>query len=377
MRLCVVGIRGRKSTPEEILGNEKTAAHFGRVFQNCTSTTTDDEAGALAFAIGALCLETGALREPNSCAVFITSDRDSRAARWLAAECLRRGILPLFQFGSASEKRYPVMVAQARAQLLGKMATDPIPPAVDIGVEVPSMAGRNVLVVGIDTCHTNAVTTGACVGILLSREQRFVVPTYWRNEVRGQEMEQVTRHFAAVIAEAQGKAPGSRIDDVVVFQDGNVFSELEAMQQCVPSGCNYTHLCLHKRTNIRFLCAEPGGTAANMTKGTVVHDLTPVAGAEGADGPASFYLQCHDCFSSTARTVQFLVHRRSDTLPLPDVQKLAFTLASVGSPLSTKLPLPTRCAHRISALVERMVDACPTFCASPIPEPLRNRTWFL
>ena len=314
--------------------------------------------------------------------------------------------------GISNEKRLRLMNAQTAKNIQVKFNSNPFPSNLDLSSEVPSIQGRNVLLVGVDTCHTNATTTGSCVGfVVCNNNNNFCIPTFWQNEIRGQELEQVTRHFGRVVEEARRKVPGEQLHEVVVFQDGNVYAELEEMEKCIPAGARLSFVCLHKRTHIRFTFHDKQNNRhANVCKGSVVRALTPVntetsimsqnhnnnnndvVSAFGDEAalqqqqnnnnnnsihPPSFFMQCHECFTSTARSVQFVVHRQSDTLPLPDLQKLTFALAHVGSPQSTKLPLPTRAAHRLSAQIERLVDASPAFKNVVIPEPLRNRCWFL
>jgi hypothetical protein len=425
--VSITAIRGKHTTPEELQTHEKTASSLARHFATPHQATVDGEAAALehvrkslmtpsvasAAAAGGgggpVVVNNEQLRDPSSVAVFLSSDRDTRAARWLTAECMRRGILPYFMAGVSSDKRLRLLNVQTSQNLRLKFGTNPFP-GLDFSRDVPSIRGRNVLLVGIDTCHTNATTTGSCVGFLVSPRGAFSVPTFWQNEVRGQELEQVTRHFGVVVEEARRKAPDQELHEVIVYQDGNVYAELEAMERCVPAGARLSFMCLHKRTHIRFTFHDQAQRKdANVCKGSVVRALTPVSTAVEGGVPAcfgaasaaaadlqsqqqaatlaaataagasssSFFLQCHECFTSTARTVQFMVHRQSETLPLPDLQKLTFALAHVGSPQSTKLPLPTRAAHRLSAQVERLVDASPAFRHVSIPEPLRNRCWFL
>ena len=163
---------------------------------------------------------------------------------------------------------------------------------------------------------------------------------------------------------------------MLFFQDGNVFSELESMKACVQDSTGVSFLCLHKRTHIRFVHKGQQSIPANVVKGAVVQALTPVNNDCVSAAP-SFYLQNHDCFMSTARTVQYTVHALSPNMQLADIQKLSFALAHVDSPMSTKLPLPTRCAHRLAATAERLLDAQPDLRCEQIPQPLSSRLWFL
>ena len=174
----------------------------------------------------------------------------------------------------------------------------------------------------------------------------------------------------------------------MVFQDGDVYAELESMKARLPASANLSFLCLHKRTHVRFVHrSRDTKKDANVIKGAVIESLTPTlvapssigddVSASAAANVPSFFLQCHDCFMSTARTVQYKVHHTSPQFPMSDLQKLSFALAHVASPQSTKLPLPTRCAHRLSAIAERLVDANPSFRSTMIPAPLNKRLWFM
>lgn len=395
--VAICAIRGKHSTSEDLQANEKTSVSLARHFATPHHAIVDGEAAALEHVRKTLMTPSvgsagaGAagetLRDPNCVAIILTNERESRASRWLTAECLRRGILPYFMQGISNEKRLRLLNVQTQQNIQLKFDRNPFPASLDLAAEVPSLAGRNVLMVGIDTCHTNAMTTGSCVGFLYAGAANnaggqpvaaTVVPTFWQNEVRGTELEAVTRHFGVVIEAARRKAPGEVLHEVVVYQDGNVYAELEAMERCVPAGAHLSFACLHKRTHIRFTFEQQQqNRSANACKGSVVRALTPVSGAGDSATAQSFFMQCHECFTSTARTVQFMVHRQSPELPLPDLQKLTFALAHIGSPQSTKLPLPTRAAHRLSAQVERLVDAAPAFRNVAIPEPLRSRCWFL
>ena len=382
------------------------------------------EVDALAYVQHILIDPTSAmLREKNAAVVFVVAERLTRAIHWLEGECLRRGVMPHNVRGMdrCTDRRIKHMINHVRANLSTRFTTD-ITRGYNIGKEVPGLHGRSALIVGVDACHTHDITTGAVVGLLVSPHGpsgNRLIAQFWRNDIRGKEVEQVAQHFGNVCEASVRFNGGHPVDEVVVFQDGNVFSELEAMRDRIPSPSALSFLCLHKRTHIRFMHTNGGAAAAagfggdgsgscgvkyntttvtassvaagnglgggrggvvtngNVVKGSVVHDLTPMMYDNETDDIPSFYLQNHECFTSTARTVQYKVYCQSPTLTLPHLQKLSYTLAHVASPIPTKLPLPTRCAHRLSSYAERLFDANPKFKAHMIPEPLASRCCYL
>ena len=376
-----------RTTAEDRAKNLKTAQLLAKFNRTPHVHESNGEVAALKY-IHSVVQEHQQQQQPLIDAVvgIVTDERQSRAVRWLVAECLKTGVLPILLPGATSDKKQRLLCDNFRLNCTSKFSTDPIK-GLDAGKEVPAISGKSVLVVGIDTCHTHDVTTGAVAGVLITPKGNHLLPSFWRNEIRGQELEQVTQHFVQVISKACDIC--GTLDEVVVFQDGNVFAELESMKAVVPRGTGLTFMCLHKRTNIRFVHkSQNQQNAANVIKGTIIQSLTPIlstAAASGDDGtdadktrpPTSFYLQNHDCNMSTARTVQYTVHATSRTLDVSDVQRLSFCLSHVASPMPTKLPMSTRCAHKLSAVVERLVDACPDFKDSSIPKPLANRLWFL
>ena len=289
------------------------------------------------------------------------------------AECLKRGILTEFIRGTSSEKGQKLAAETLKLRMQQKLSLDPVT-GMSLIAEVPILAKRTTLVIGVDACHTHDITTGVVSGMLVDGNKNHMITQFWRNQVRGKEVEQVSANFGAVVNAAHQIKP---VQEVVVFQDGDVYSELDSMASQLPVGANLSFMCLHKRTHIRFVHQSKEGKQANVVKGVVIQALTPGLTPDEVDTVPSFFLQCHDCFMSTARTVQYKVHMTSPEMPLEDLQKLSFTLAHVGSPAATKLPLPTRCAHRLSAIAERLVDANPSFRSSMIPEPLSRRLWFM
>lgn len=352
----------------------KTAQSLAKYFRTPHMMEVTKEEEALKFAVETLMGPGGRLKDPNSAVIYVAPEKETRPVRWLTAESLKRGILPLIIRGVVSEKRQKLLNGNVGLQMVSKFALNPIKDY-NIYKEVPAVAGKNILVIGIDACHTHDITTGACVGLLITPQGACWFPAFWRNDIRGQEVEQVAENFGQVIHRAL-KACGNQLSECIVFQDGNVFSELDSMKAHVPSNCGLSFLCLHKRTHIRFVHKGKTADFGNVIKGSVVQALTPVSLGARPVAP-SFYLQSHECNMSTARTVQFTVHHISPTIELPQLHQLCYVLSHCASPMATKLPVSTRAAHRMASIVERLVDACPDFRSEMIPEPLSSRSWFL
>jgi hypothetical protein len=371
--VAIVAIAHDRASQDEKDKSIRTAEVLGKYFRTQHRQTVNNEEAAKHYLEATLCVNNR-LIDPDCVAIIVTPTRDSRASMWLYAECLRRGILVDFVRGASGDKRQKLVAEAVKLQLTQKYDTDPAR-EYNLIHEVPLLGRRTTLVVGVDACHTNDITTGCCAGMLIEPDKNHMLVQFWRNHVRGKEVEQVANHFAAIVGAANAIKP---VEEVVVFQDGDVYSQLESMAACLPANANLSFLCLHKRTHIRFVhVSKDSKKDANVNKGTVVESLTPSLTPAEAGQVPSFYLQCHDCFMSTARTVQYKIHRASPQFPTTDLQKLSYTLAHVGAKAATKLPLPTRCAHKLSALAERMIDANPPFKASMIPEPLSRRMWFL
>jgi len=324
----------------------------------------------------------GTLMDKNCCAVFVTKDRGSRASRWLRAQCLKRGILPVMTRPTQGDKGKKKSASSVSQQI--KRAFDNnVLRGMNLGQYVPQLNQKSIIVIGIDACHTASTTILAVFALGVSASgENHIQPTFWKAEVRGRESENVVENFARVLKHMTIKM-NNRLDEVIVFQDGSINSEVAKLQQAVPSSTSLSFICLHKRSHIRFVGTTDNLTPANAAKGSVVEALTPVPehetnshnGGTVALAP-SFFLQNHDCFMSTARTVQYVVHLRSPNLNNDAIQRLSYFLSHAASPLSTKLPLPTRCAHSLAAAAERLIDAYPDFTGTDIPEPLRSRMWF-
>ena len=366
-------VSNARATAEDRESNIATAQLMAKAFKSVHHADVNSEQDALT-AIDSTLLPGGVLADKNSAVVLVSNDRQCRAIRWMYAECLKRGVLPVVVPGAKSPKRQALLVDNTKFNMYNKFETNPLK-GINVGAEIPCLKGKRVLVLGVDACHTHDITTGAVIGVLMGPTLNHMIPTFWRNEVRGQEVEQVTEHFGYIVQKAMQYYQG--LDEVIVFQDGNVFSELESMRARVPAGIGLTFMCLHKRTNIRFVHrGKDSNSIANVIKGSVVQSLTPTPIGIVPAAP-SFYLQNHDCDMSTARTVQYTVHSVSSTLDVADVQRLSFVLSHVAAPIATKLPISTRCAHKLSAIAERLVDANPELKSHLIPEPLCSRLWFL
>lgn len=365
--MVVCSVASDRVSQEDRDKNTTTAQTLSKFFKTPHVSQVGSEQDAVSF----LDRTNVATRDSNSAMVIVTTDRTTRATRWLVTECLRRGVLPVCIPGVSAGKRQSLLCENTKVNIRTKFELNPLK-GINVAKEVPSLASKNVLVVGIDTCHTSDLSVGAACGTLITPQNSSLITSFWKNEVRGTETEQVADQFGHIIRKAQERGA---IDEVVLMQDGNVFSELHSMRRKVPIGCGFSFLCLHKRTNIRFLHKNNAGTA-NVLKGSVVQSLTPSPLTHQPLAP-SFYLQSHDCVMSTARTVQFTVHSVSNTLDIADVQRLSFAMSHVFAPNSTKLPIPTRCAHKLAAIVERLTDAAPDFSSQLVPDHLGERLWFL
>eukprot|EP00796_Vickermania_ingenoplastis_P004030 gene4030-2884_t len=381
--VVVVGILGEDQAYNGPV--RETADRVGRYFKSQSVSCVKREAEAVQYITDQL-VDTsggahGVLRDKNCVAIIITMFRDSRAVRWVVAECLSRGILPLTLNAPKSSKFQGLLCGNARRQILTSFESDPLF-GIKVYKEIPAIAGKNILCVGVDTCHTTSHSAGSAVGILCTPERNHLIPFFWHHEARGSEVGHVSDAFQRVLSTAKGLY--ERLDEVVVFQDGDVFSTMEDLKEeirVIAPSCGFCFMCLHKRGNIRFIHGKEGGQSRpedlnNISKGAIIQDLTPLPLDGGDDTVESFYLQSHEGNMSTSRIVHFTVHHRSPTLPIPIVQQLSNCMSNVLAPQSTKLPMPTRCAHRLADKAERLLDAVPQLQCEMIPAPLSERLWF-
>ncbi|KPI89547.1 putative argonaut-like protein [Leptomonas seymouri] len=406
--IVVLGIAGPRSTADQVQRVSLTAQHTAQCFRtNLVACITDESAG-VQYVHDKLMTSTPAQQHPggaaslcdvNSCVILVTTEPDTRATRWLKVECMSRGIHIIAIPPSSSPKRLNVLCASLRRQIATQFELDPLR-GIDLRGEVPVLGQRRVLIIGVDTCHTNTRSVGTIVGIFSTPISNHLLSHFWQHNARGHETSHVAVHFKNMLEKALMIYGG--VDEVIVFQDGDVFSELAGMKEELAAqlpGCGLTFMCLHKRCNIRFTHTsslsssseanssppneQSGSSNAsvesgyhNLVKGVVITALAPIPLDYEVAAP-SFYLQAHDSPMSTARAVQYTVHHVSPTLDVADVQQMANVMANVLAPQATKLPMSTRCAHRLASRAERLLDAVPQFTGEVIPRPLSDRLWFL
>ncbi|KAG5479750.1 hypothetical protein LSCM4_05757 [Leishmania orientalis] len=406
--IAVIGVTGPRCTAEQSRRITLTAQHLAQYFRTKLVATVADESAAVQYVHEQL-METPAataappgqptanLKDANACVVLITNEVDTRATRWLKVECMCRGVHLIAIPASSNPKRLTLVGPQLRRRMATQFELNPLR-GVDLRGELPVLRHRHMLIIGVDSCHTNAQSVGTIVGILSTPTNNSLLSFFWRHDARGRETQHVSKHFRGILANAVELS--GKVDEVVVFQDGDVFSELvgfkEELTAQVPN-CGLTFMCLHKRCNVRFMHASPGrdgesddgeksdrgadgfsrGNAFhNVVKGVVIPALAPVP-LDHQLAANSFYLQTHESAMSTARIVQYTVHHVSSSLDVADVQQIANIMANVMAPQATKLPMSTRCAHRLADQAERLLDAVPQLTADMIPRPLCNRLWFL
>eukprot|EP00760_Papus_ankaliazontas_P039302 PhM_4_TR9524/c0_g1_i1/m.33451 len=302
---------------------------------------------------------------------IITCDKESKETLLLMAQCLRLGMIPVVR-RPVSEKKVPVVASGLKRMVADRIGANPLR-TIDIDADVPNLKGRITVVVGIDVCHTPKLSTGALVAIVIGASALTPIThcTYWHNTSQGSETENVSRAFDQVLRGILKTA--KNVDNVIVLQDGSIYSEMSTLQSCVPKTANFSFICLHKRTHVRF--THPGREHTNCTKGSLISSLTPAPAHLLRTAPRSFFLQIHDCFMSTARTVQYVCHH-VEGVEIEDLQRLCFVLGHAYSMLSTKLPFPTRCAHRLAAFGNAMYSVAPEMSVTDIPASLRHRMWY-
>ncbi|SYZ65649.1 argonaut-like_protein (plasmid) [Leishmania braziliensis MHOM/BR/75/M2904] len=415
--IAVIGVTGPRCTAEQSRRIRLTAQHLAQYFRTGFVSTVADESAAvqyvheqlmhtLAATAGPPSQPTAPLKDPDTSVILVTNEMGTRATRWLKVECMCRGVHFIAIPASSNPKRLNLVGAQLRQRIATQFELNPLR-GIDLRGELPVLGRRHVLILGVDSCHTNTHSVGAIVGILSTPAGNSLLSFFWRHDARGREAQHVAKHFRGILANAV--ALSGRVDEVVVFQDGDVFSELVGLKEVlttqVPT-CGLTFMCLHKRCNVRFMHASPGqdGSIAtqrhasavagksgdceeaegfsgdnvfhNIVKGVVIPALTTVP-LDHQPAANSFYLQTHESCMSTTRIVQYTVHHVSPSLDVADVQHIANIMANVLAPQATKLPMATRCAHRLADQAERLLDAVPQLTADMIPRPLCNRLWFL
>ncbi|GET88276.1 argonaut-like protein, putative [Leishmania tarentolae] len=419
--IAIIGVTGPRCTVEQSRRISLTAQHLAQYFRTRLVATLADESAAVQYVHEHLMYTpssaptppsqpTASLKDPNASVILITNEPDTRATRWVKVECMCRGVHCVAIPASSNTSKLNLAGAQLRRRIATQFELNPLR-GVDLRGELPVLGHRHVLVVGVDSCHTNTHSVGTIVGILSTPTESKLISYFWRHDARGREVQHVAKHFRGILAETVELS--GRVDEVVVFQDGNVFSELvgvkEELTTQVPN-CGLTFMCLHKRCNVRFMHASPerdgssakhsqtsavtstsgdveesgrdtngfreGSRLHNLVKGVVIPALGPVP-LDHELAANSFYLQAHESSMSTARIVQYTVHHVSPSLDVTDVQQIANITANVLAPWATKLPLSTRCAHRLADQAERLLDAVPQLTADMIPRPLCNRLWYL
>ena len=83
------------------------------------------------------------------------------------AECLSRGIVPLSVAPLRTPNKLNILCGNISRQLLIKFECNPLR-GVDIQREMPALAHRRLLVIGVDSCHTNEMSTGSIVGLMIT-----------------------------------------------------------------------------------------------------------------------------------------------------------------------------------------------------------------
>lgn len=383
--VVVIGILGSDSALEDRV--KKSSLRIGAYFKTQLVTTVSAETEAVQYMVDQLTTRKGnetVVKDPNSAAIIVTLTKDSKAVRWLCAECLSRGVLPITVNAPKSPKNQGLLCGNLKRRIMSSFESDPLF-GINLYHEVPSINGKYLFFVGIDTCHTMKHSAGSLIGILCTPHRNHLFPLFWRNDSRGSEVGHVVQVFHEAVNAA--KALYNRLDEIVVFQDGDVFSTVEDLHEevkCMASDCGYTFLCLHKRGNVRFIHQRGDHSSSpdlsNVVKGTIIQDITPVMPTTTVQattaGLSSFYLLAHDGNMSTSRIVHYTIHHASESLSIPVIQQLSNAMSNVMSPQPTKLPMPTRCAHRLADKAERLIDAVPLLRCEMIPSPLRERLWF-
>ncbi|KAG5505680.1 hypothetical protein JKF63_05015 [Porcisia hertigi] len=419
--IVVVGVTGPRCTAEQSQSITLAAQRLAQYFRTRLVVTLADERAAVQYVHEQLISTQAAAASPcgqpvpsikdtNASVILITNSMDTRATRWLKAECMCRGVHLIAIPVPSNPKRLNFVGAQLRRRIETQFELNPLR-GVDLRREIPVLGHRHMLIIGVDSCHTNTQSVGAIVGILTTPTGNHLLPYFWKHDARGCEVQHVAKHLRGILEKAMTLC--GRVDEVLVFQDGDVLTEIAGVKEVVRTqapNCGLTYMCLHKRCNVRFMHTSLGRDGSNTTqrhatpaagkgdnvdgvhrdadrfsrgnsfhnlvKGVVIPSLTPIP-LHHKLAATSFYLQAHESAMSTARIVQYTVHHTSPSLDVADVQQIANVMANVLAPQATKLPMSTRCAHRLADQAERLIDAVPQLTADMIPRPLCNRLWFL
>ncbi|KNH05736.1 argonaute-like protein [Perkinsela sp. CCAP 1560/4] len=362
--------------------SEKYSTNFAKDVRATKSAVVDtiDEAISLVKSIE--------VKKVCAAIVFILEDWKNQAITdQLFCHTTQKGLIPICCRPCKFKTGYGVWQTQAKRYLYFKTNGNPLC-NVNLRGEVPSIGNRMILMIGIDVCHTYEGSTGALVGVLYQGPLKLPVmyPFFWTTSAQrspASETEGVISAFSTVLQEILNLLTRfqAHLDEIIVMQDGSVFSELTHLKAKVPKGVHFTYMNLHKRTNMRFINSKDG-LDVNCPKGSLVNDLTPLAPTEftatpGVSRPISFFLQSHDCLMSTARTLQIVCRKLAPHWTIGDLQKLCYTLSHVHTLLPSKLPFPAKCAHILAEKAHGAWMSDPSFAYSNIPVSIRHRMWFL
>lgn len=335
------------------------------------------------------------LNDPNIAAIFITPDKCFDSFSWVFAECLAHGILPVIKTAPTYAKHQALLCGNVKRQLITSFETDPLF-GVQLNKECSFSKEKYILFMGIDSCHTSSHSVGSVVGIFCTPVRNHHIPYFWKHNMRGSEVSDVCDAFQYVFKKAERLY--EKVDEVVVLQDGDVFRAMKDLKteiKDIRPKCGFTFLCLHKRGNIRFMHGKTSKNQPlssvqvnNVPKGVVIKSLTPIsldtpeetetdrATPGSISSCQSFYLQPHDGNMSTARILLCVVHHSSPTLSIATIWHALNVMSNVLTPQPTKLPMPTRCAHRLASKGQDLLKYVPNLQHDMIPSPLCERLWY-
>lgn len=138
------------------------------------------------------------LKDPHTALLLVTRNKDSRATRWVMAECLSRGIVPLPVAPIHSSDKLNLLCGNVSRQMLMKFESNPLR-GVDIHREMPALAHRRLLVIGVDACHTNEMSVGSMVGLMITPWRNHLLSHFWKQDARGREVQHTADHFTHVL----------------------------------------------------------------------------------------------------------------------------------------------------------------------------------